>query len=500
MSRGKPVKSFSHFQEKILDICELSFYNRFSTLGYRVLKTKTPNRADGLQGAERAEGEERRMGKGLVTVIGAGLAGCEAAHYLARHGFSVRLYDCKPNKFTPAHSSKNLAELVCSNSLKSGDVWGNACGLLKEEMRLLGSLVMEAADATKVPAGGALAVDREAFSAYITEKIRSDPSIEYVPEEVKELPQGYAIVATGPLTLDALAEDIRKKLGGALHFYDAAAPIVSAESIDYSRTFTADRYGKGEGDYVNCPMNKEEYEAFVEALVSAERAVAHEFEKGEIFEGCMPVEVMAARGRDTLRFGMLKPVGLYDENGKRPYAVLQLRKENVAGTAYNLVGFQTNLKFPEQKRVFSMIPALKNAEFLRYGVMHRNTYLDSPKILSADLSLKTDGTVFFAGQMTGVEGYVESADSGILAAMNCALKMRGYAPAAWDCGTVSGALAHHVCAETDNFQPMNANYGILSPLGLNVRDKALKKRMLAERALEKVRENAADAEDKLRAE
>ena len=343
-------------------------------------------------------------------------------------------------------------------------------------------------------------MDREAFSAYITERIRSDPNIEYVPEEVKELPQGYAIVATGPLTLDALAEDIRAKLGGALHFYDAAAPIVSAESIDYSKTFTADRYGKGEGDYVNCPMNKEEYEAFVEALVSAERAVAHEFEKGEIFEGCMPVEVMAARGRDTLRFGMLKPVGLYDENGKRPYAVLQLRKENAAGTAYNLVGFQTNLKFPEQKRVFSMIPALKNAEFLRYGVMHRNTYLDSPKILNADLSLKADGTVFFAGQMTGVEGYVESADSGILAAMNCALKMRGHAPAAWDCGTVSGALAHHVCAETDNFQPMNANYGILSPLGLNVRDKALKKRMLAERALEKVRENAADAEDKLRAE
>ena len=361
------------------------------------------------------------MGKGLVTVIGAGLAGCEAAHYLARHGFSVRLYDSKPNKFTPAHSSKNLAELVCSNSLKSGDVWSNACGLLKEEMRLLGSLVMEAADATKVPAGGALAVDREAFSAYITEKIRSNPNIEYIPEEVKELPQGYAIVATGPLTLDDLAEDIRAKLGGALHFYDAAAPIVSAESIDYSKTFTADRYGKGEGDYVNCPMNKEEYEAFVDALVSAERAVAHEFEKGEIFEGCMPVEVMAARGRDTLRFGMLKPVGLYDENGKRPYAVLQLRKENAAGTAYNLVGFQTNLKFPEQKRVFSMIPALKNAEFLRYGVMHRNTYLDSPKILNADLSLKADGTVFFAGQMTGVEGYVESADGGILAAMNCAL-------------------------------------------------------------------------------
>lgn len=467
----------------------------------RVLNRTAERPRSGVANGANVETGANRNGKQrTVTVIGAGLAGCEAAHYLARHGFSVRLYDSKPNKFTPAHSSKNLAELVCSNSLKSGDMWGNACGLLKEEMRLLGSLVMEAADATKVPAGGALAVDREAFSAYITEKIRSDPNIEYVPEEVKELPQGYAIVATGPLTLDALAEDIRAKLGGALHFYDAAAPIVSAESIDYSKTFTADRYGKGEGDYVNCPMNKEEYEAFVEALLSAERAVAHEFEKGEIFEGCMPVEVMAARGRDTLRFGMLKPVGLYDENGKRPYAVLQLRKENVAGTAYNLVGFQTNLKFSEQKRVFSMIPALKNAEFLRYGVMHRNTYLDSPKILNADLSLKTDKTVFFAGQMTGVEGYVESADSGILAAMNCALKMRGFEPAAWDCGTVSGALACYVAAENADFQPMNANYGILSPLGLNVRDKALKKRMLAERALEKVREIAADAEDKLRAE
>ena len=426
------------------------------------------------------------MEKGLVTVIGAGLAGCEAAHYLARHGFAVRLYDCKPNKFTPAHSSKNLAELVCSNSLKSGDVWGNACGLLKEEMRLLGSLVMEAADATKVPAGGALAVDREAFSAYITEKIRSDPNIEYVPEEVKELPQGYAIVATGPLTLDALAEDIRKKLGGALHFYDAAAPIVSAESIDYSRTFTADRYGKGEGDYVNCPMNREEYEAFVEALVSAERAVAHEFEKGEIFEGCMPVEVMAARGRDTLRFGMLKPVGLYDAEGKRPYAVLQLRKENCAGTAYNLVGFQTNLKFPEQKRVFSMIPALRGAEFLRYGVMHRNTYLNAPEVLSPDYSLRADPLVFFAGQITGVEGYVESADSGLAAAIALALKLRGAQPVEWDAETVTGALALHVSQPTDNFQPMNANYGILRSLAEHIRDKALKKRRLAERALERI--------------
>ena len=451
----------------------------------RVLNRTAERPRSGVANGANVETGANRNGKQrTVTVIGAGLAGCEAAHYLARHGFSVRLYDSKPNKFTPAHSSKNLAELVCSNSLKSGDVWGNACGLLKEEMRLLGSLVMEAADATKVPAGGALAVDREAFSAYITEKIRSDPNIEYVPEEVKELPQGYAIVATGPLTLDALAEDIRAKLGGALHFYDAAAPIVSAESIDYSKTFTADRYGKGEGDYVNCPMNKEEYEAFVEALLSAERAVAHEFEKGEIFEGCMPVEVMAARGRDTLRFGMLKPVGLYDENGKRPYAVLQLRKENVAGTAYNLVGFQTNLKFSEQKRVFSMIPALKNAEFLRYGVMHRNTYLDSPKILNADLSLKTDKTVFFAGQMTGVEGYVESTASGFLAGCSMAAKLKGEPLPDFPRETAIGALAAYISDESVTvFQPMNVNFGILTPLDRRVKGKANKNLAIAQRSL-----------------
>lgn len=423
----------------------------------------------------------------LVKVIGAGLAGCEAAYYLAEHGIFVRLYESKPKKYTPAHTQEGYAELVCSNSLKSNDVYGNACGLLKEEMRVFGSLTMQAAQATKVPAGGALAVDRDAFSKFITEKIESHPRIEVVHEEVTEIPEGYAIVATGPLTLEALAEDIRSKMGGNLYFYDAAAPIVAASSVDYTKTFTADRYGKGDGDYINCPMTKEEYEAFVEALGSAERALVHDFDKRDVFEGCMPVEIMAARGKDTLRFGMLKPVGLYDADGKRPYAVLQLRKENCAGTAYNLVGFQTNLKFPEQKRVFSMIPALKNAEFLRYGVMHRNTFLNSPQVLNADLSWKKDGTVFFAGQMTGVEGYVESAASGIWAALGCALKMRGKEPVQWDAETVSGALMRHVSAETSDFQPMNANYGILEPLPEKIRDKALKKKLFAERALEKMR-------------
>ena len=422
------------------------------------------------------------MGK-TVTVIGAGLAGCEAAHYLARRGIRVRLSDCKPKSFTPAHHSAGLAELVCSNSLKSNDVYGNACGLLKEEMRRLGSLIIEAADAARVPAGGALAVDRDAFSAYVTRKIEQDSMIEYVCEEAGAIPAGYAIVATGPLTQGKLAEDIASKLGGNLAFYDAAAPIVSAESIDFSKTFTADRYGKGDGDYVNCPLNKEEYDAFVRALESAERALVHDFDKREVFEGCMPVEIMASRGKDTLRFGMMKPVGLYDENGKRPYAVVQLRKENCAGSAYNLVGFQTNLKFSEQKRVFSMIPALEHAEYLRYGVMHRNTFLNAPAVLNADYSLKSDPTVFFAGQITGVEGYVESAASGLAAAIGCARRIEGRQPAAWDAETVMGALCLHVSSPDPDFQPMNANYGILAPLSVQTRDKALKKRMFAERAL-----------------
>ena len=418
-----------------------------------------------------------------VTVIGAGLAGCEAAYYLARHGIRVRLIDIKPKKFTPAHTSEGFAELVCSNSLKSNDVFGNACGLLKEEMRRLGSLVIEAADATRVPAGGALAVDRDAFSAYITRAVSEQENIQFVCEEAEKIPQGYAIVATGPLTQGALAQDISDRLGGNLAFYDAAAPIVAAQSVDRTHTFVADRYGKGSGDYVNCPMNKEEYEAFADALQGAERAAMHEFDKREIFEGCMPIEIMASRGKDTLRFGMLKPVGLYDENGKRPYAVVQLRKENAAGTAYNLVGFQTNLKFSEQKRVFSMIPALKNAEFLRYGVMHRNTFLNAPQVLNADYSLKSDGSVFFAGQITGVEGYVESAASGLTAAIACALKIKGEPPVAWDMQTVTGALSAHVSAPNADFQPMNANYGVLAPLTETIRDKALKKKAFAERSL-----------------
>ncbi len=437
------------------------------------------------------------MKKGAVQVIGAGLAGCEAAYWLARHGIPVELVEMKPKKFTPAHSDQNFCELVCSNSLKSNDVYGNACGLLKEEMRILGSLVIEAADATRVPAGGALAVDRYAFAEYVTEKLRGLDNIRFVTREQTELPARDAIVATGPLTSEALAGELTEKFGSDLFFYDAAAPIVSAASIDLSRTFTADRYGKGDGDYLNCPMNKEEYEAFVGALVSAERVIARDFEKRDVFEGCMPVEIMAARGKDTLRFGMLKPVGLYDENGKRPYAVLQLRKENREGTAYNLVGCQTNLKFPEQKRVFSLIPALKNAEFLRYGVMHRNTFLNSPNILQEDYSLKGADTVFFAGQMTGVEGYVESAASGLAAAYSLAMKRKGEAPFPADRRTVIGALAAHVSSPNADFQPMNANYGVLQPLEKEVRDKALKKRMFAERSLQIVREMAKRAESVL---
>ncbi len=429
-----------------------------------------------------------------VFVIGGGLAGSEAAYYLASHGIKTTLVEMKPKKFTPAHESVNFGELVCSNSLKSNDVYANACGLLKEEMRLLGSMVIEAADATKVPAGAALAVDRELFSSYITEKLKKCPNLTILSEEVKKLPEPekdgdkYVIVATGPLTAESLGEDILRKTGGGLHFYDASAPIVSAESIDESCAFTGDRYGKGTGDYINCPMTKEEYYAFVDALLAAERVELHEFEKGEIFEGCMPIEVMASRGRDTLRYGTLKPVGLYDEDGKRPYAVLQLRKEQAAGTTYNLVGFQTNLKFGEQKRVFSMIPALKNADFLRYGVMHRNTYIQSPDVLSRDFSFKNNRRIFFAGQITGVEGYVESAASGLLAAIHIADEISGRPARVFDDRTVCGALETHISTPTKDFQPMNANFGILAPLSVRIKDKKERYRALAERALEAIKE------------
>ncbi len=426
---------------------------------------------------------------GQVLVVGGGLAGSEAAYYLASRGVETTLVEMKPKKFTPAHESENYGELVCSNSLKSNDVYANACGLLKEEMRLLGSMIIQAADATKVPAGAALAVDRERFSAYITEKLKACPHLTLVSEEIEKLPEvenggdRYAIIATGPLTSDALAENIQNKFGDELHFFDASAPIVSAESIDTSSAFTGDRYGKGTGDYINCPLTKEEYYAFVDELLSAERAHLHEFEKGEIFEGCMPIEIMASRGRDTLRFGTLKPVGLFYGDGKRPFAVLQLRKENETGTAYNLVGFQTNLKFSEQKRVFSMIPALKNAEFLRYGVMHRNTYLNAPSVLNRDFSVTNNRNLFFAGQITGVEGYVESAASGLLAAIAIESELLGKERTTFPSETVCGALQTHIATPCKDFQPMNANFGILAPLPVRIKDKKERYKALAERAL-----------------
>ncbi len=420
----------------------------------------------------------------MIKVIGAGLAGCEAAYFLAEAGHEVQLYDIKPSRFTPAHSDKNFGELVCSNSLKGNDPYANACGLLKQEMRELGSLIIEAADATRVPAGGALAVDRMLFAQYITHKIRSHGNIKVVCEEVRELPSDeWCIVATGPLTCDALACDIKAKLGGDLHFYDASAPIVARDSIDMSRAFFGDRYGRGGDDYINCPMTKEEYELFVRELTGAERAVLHDFERGEIFEGCMPLEVMAARGEQTLRFGPFKPVGLRDSQGNKYYAVLQLRKENAEGQAYNLVGCQTNLKFPEQKRVFSLIPALKNAQFLRYGVMHRNTYINSPDHLNADFSYKADPKLFFAGQMTGVEGYVESAASGLLCALHMHRKLCGKAPAIPANVSMLGALSAHISGANQNFTPMNANFGMLKAGDRRIRDKKARYEYLATRSL-----------------
>ncbi len=416
----------------------------------------------------------------MIPVIGAGLAGSEAAWQLAEHGEQVELVEQKPVRRSPAHTSDAFCELVCSNSLKSDDVWGNACGLLKEEMRRLGSLTMEAADRTRVPAGGALAVDRDKFSAYVTQKLRQHPNIHIVCREQTSLPEA-GIVATGPLTEGALYAAIGARFGGGLHFYDATAPVVTAESIDSSAAFTADRYGRGTGDYVNCPMTKEEYETFVTELLAAEKVTLKDFERREIFEGCMPVEVMASRGRDALRFGTFKPVGLADESGRRPYAVLQLRRENAEGSLLGLVGCQTNLKFGEQKRVFSLIPALKHAEFVRYGVMHRNTFLDAPHVLNADFSVKDAPMLFFAGQITGVEGYVESAMSGMLAGIHYWRKLHGKPPIVPSDVCVMGALSRYIAAENKHFQPMNANYGILR--GLDVRDKKEKKRLMAERAL-----------------
>ena len=422
-----------------------------------------------------------------ITVIGAGLAGCEAAHKLSSLGFSVRLCEMKPEKRTPAQKGDGFAELVCSNSLKAMRL-ESAAGLLKEEMRRLGSVTMEAAEKTSVAAGGALAVDRELFSEYITEKIKSDPNIEIVTGEVTELPsEGIVIVATGPLTSDALAESLRQKFGGTLSFFDAVAPIVTTDSVDMDRVFMGARYDRGEADYINCPMERDEYDAFYDALVSAERAPLHDFDVADpkVYEGCMPIEVMAGRGRDTLRYGPLRPVGLIDPHtGRRPWANIQLRKENAAGTMYNIVGFQTNLKFGEQKRVFSMIPGLEHAEFVRYGVMHRDTFMDSPRLLSKSLSLKSEPRLFFAGQFTGVEGYTESAATGILAGINAARFASGEEPLVLPPETMLGALVNYITDESvDNFQPMGANMGILPLLEKKIRHKDERYAALAERAI-----------------
>ena len=427
-----------------------------------------------------------------ITVYGAGLAGCEAAWQAAKRGMEVRLVEMKPKKFTPAHHSAGFAELVCSKSLRS-DSTTNAVGLLKEEMRRLGSLIMEAADATRVPAGSALAVDRTLFSDYITEKIRNCPNIEVVEEEAESVVDGkVSVIATGPLTSDKMTSFMTESLGcKGLNFFDAAAPIVDAQSINYDVAFFASRYDKGDADYINCPMTEEQYNAFWQALVTAEEAELKDFDKREqkslkVFEGCMPVEVMARRGHDTLLFGPLKPVGLIDKRvGKQAHAVVQLRKENREGTMYNLVGFQTHLTFPEQRRVFRMIPGLENAEFLRYGVMHRNTYLSSPGFLSCDYSMVERPEIFFAGQMTGVEGYVESAASGLVAGLSAAYRVRGESAPMFPRTTMIGAMAHYVSSGGEaNFAPMNANFGIIEPLGERVKGgKIAKYEKLSERAL-----------------
>lgn len=421
----------------------------------------------------------------MVTVVGAGLAGCEAAWQLAQRGISVRLCEMKPVQHTPAHHSDDFAELVCSNSLRSDEL-ANAAGLLKEELRRLDSLILSCADAHRVEAGGALAVDREAFAAAVTEKIKNHPNIEVVYGEVTEIPEGRVVVASGPLTSDTLFDAIHAKVGGDfLHFYDAAAPIVTAESIDMDSAYEASRYGKGTADYINCPFSREEYEAFWNALTTAEEAPVHGFEDSKVFEGCMPIEVNARRGFDTLRFGILKPIGLPDPKiGKDPYAVLQLRRDNANGTLYNLVGCQTHLKFGEQKRVFSMIPALHDAEFVRYGVMHRNTFLNSPKLLDACYADRRDPMVAFAGQMTGVEGYVESCASGYLAAVSMAARLAGRPVPDFGTVTAIGALAHYVSDSTvASFQPMNVNFGIIAPLEQRVRGKANKNLAIANRSL-----------------
>ena len=444
--------------------------------------------------------------KDYIVVIGGGLAGCEAAYQIAKQGIKVKLYEMKPVKFTEAHSNKNLAEIVCSNSFKS-NLHTNACGLLKEELRYLDSLLIKIADETQVPAGQALAVDREMFAKRVTEEIEKNPLVEILHKEVTNIEEmckdGIVIIATGPLTSEKMAKEISKITGqDKLYFYDAAAPIVTKDSIDFNIAFLGNRYeqekqrdetieqwknriSKQEASYINLPMNKEEYEKFCDELVKAEVVMLHDFEKREIFEGCMPIEIMAKRGIDTLRFGPLKPVGFDDpRTGKRPYAVVQLRQDDTNGIIFNIVGFQTNLKFGEQKRVFKMIPGLENADFVKYGVMHRNTYINSTKLLDATYNLKNNENIFFAGQITGVEGYVESISSGMVAALNACKKYKNKSKIIFPKTTMIGALAKYISTENDKFQPMNANFGILPKLEEKIKDKKIKYGKLADRGLE----------------
>lgn len=444
-----------------------------------------------------------------ITIIGGGLAGSEAAYQIAKRGIKVKLYEMKPDKFTEAHSNKNLAEIVCSNSFKS-NLHTNACGLLKEELRKLDSLLIRIADETQIPAGQALAVDRELFSQKVTKELEKNPLIEIIHQEVTEIEKiaekGIVIIATGPLTSEGLSKEISKITGeDKLHFYDAAAPIVTKESIDFNIAFFGNRYEqekgkdetiddwkerlhKQEASYINLPMNKDEYEKFVEELINAEVITLHEFEKREIFEGCMPVEVMAKRGKDTLRYGPLKPVGFDDpRTGKRPYAVIQLRQDNELGTIYNIVGFQTNLKYGEQKRVFGMIPGLQNAEFVKYGVMHRNTYINSTKLLDNTYNFKDNKNIYFAGQITGVEGYVESISSGMVSALNSVAQIKNESKIEFSNLTMIGALAKYISTANDKFQPMNANFGIIPELPKRIKDKKIKYGMLADRAIENLK-------------
>ncbi|MGE5704867.1 MAG: FADH(2)-oxidizing methylenetetrahydrofolate--tRNA-(uracil(54)-C(5))-methyltransferase TrmFO [Clostridia bacterium] len=425
------------------------------------------------------------MSKPFVTVVGAGLAGSEAAWQIAQAGVNVKLYEMRPKVQTPAHHTEKFAELVCSNSLRANSLT-NAVGVLKEEMRRLDSVIIEAADRCAVPAGGALAVDRHEFADYVTEAVRNHPLIEVITEEVTELPNGPTIIASGPLTSPALSVQLKQLTGEEyLYFYDAAAPIIEKESIDMGKVFVASRYDKGEAAYLNCPMSEEEFNRFYEALISAETVPLKEFEKEVFFEGCMPIEVMAKRGRQTMLFGPLKPVGLTDPHtGKQPYAVVQLRQDNSAATLYNIVGFQTHLKWPEQKRVFSMIPGLENCEIIRYGVMHRNTFINSPKLLRPTYQYRNRDDLFFAGQMTGVEGYVESAASGLLAGINAARLVKGEELLVLPPETVMGSMAHYITTtEAKHFQPMNANFGLLPDLPQRIRNKKEKNEKIAERAL-----------------